>query len=80
LIASSPIRRRAGEGATSIASGLVGRPSEHETGFAHGVRPASMPGPVLFVAVGLVVLVLICFLLPAVLDPGSILRRDVAGK
>lgn len=32
-----------------------------------------MPGPVLFVTVGLVVLVLICVLLLALLDPDSIL-------
>jgi hypothetical protein len=37
-----------------------------------------MPGLVLFVAVGLVVLVLIFLLLLALLDPDSILRRDVA--
>jgi hypothetical protein len=39
-----------------------------------------MSGPALLVTVGLVVLVIICFLLLALLDPGSIPRRDADGE
>jgi hypothetical protein len=54
--------------------------SEHGGGFAHPGRPDSVPGSVLLVTAGLVVLVIIYFLLLALLDPGSILRRDADGE
>jgi hypothetical protein len=45
-----------------------------DAGIARCVRPASVSGPVLVVCVGLFALVLICFLVLALLDPGSIVN------